>query len=58
MIEPEAEQTPVEKEPTLVEMFKDGKRPHTRPWNKMKLNVKLKQNPGLAKEVIGVDKNP
>jgi len=39
-------------------MFKGGKIPHTEPWNKLRLKIKLKQNPELAKEVIDVDKTP
>ena len=44
MTEPQNERALTEKEPTLFELFKRGKRAHTRPWNKLRLNIKLKLN--------------
>jgi len=38
-IEPKTEKTPIEKEPMLGEMFRGVKRPHIKPWNKMRLNI-------------------
>jgi len=39
-------------------MFRGGKIPHTNPWNKLRLNIKLKENLELAKEVIEIHKTP
>jgi len=36
-----------EEEPSLFQIFKGGKRPHTRPLNKLRLKIKLKQNTNL-----------
>jgi len=58
MIESERNQTSIDKEPTLSEMFKGGNRPQTRPWNKLRLNIKMKQNPKLEREFIDIDKTP
>lgn len=57
-IEREIEQKIPKKERIVAEMFKGGKRPHIILWNRISLNIKLKQNPELAKEVINADNTP
>ena len=49
MVELEIEKTEDNKETTLAEMFKCGKIPCTRMWNKLLLNIKMKKNPHLEK---------
>lgn len=47
-----------EGKPSPFQMFKGGKRPHTRPLNKLTLKVKLKKYIDLTKEMIYVDNFP
>ena len=57
---PKGKETQVEtkEEVILFKVFSGGKRPHTRPTNKLIYKIKLRNNPKLANEVIDVDNMP
>lgn len=58
VIKGKKENIETQEDDTLFEVFKAGKRPHTRPTNKFRYKIKLRNNPELGKVVIDVENMP